>query len=364
MRILFLCGCIEFGKDGVGDYTQILACELYKEGIESVIVSLNEPKRYKINTAIYQQVTPNSSIRLNEELSWKQRFKQLKHIIEEFKPEWISLQFVPFSFHKKGLPYNFLKHLKSINRKAKWHIMFHEIWIGIPDSAPLIHKIWGSLQKLLVRKLLHSVSFNVKHTNSAFYMIELSKLTNNVCRLPLFSNIPNFYDVNRSDSVSRNINCVFFGFMHPEARYQEFLEQLIREGKKNTIVIHLLGKTGYFKKNILVLLSSHNIKVIDHGYQPEKTVSKILNTCDFGVSTTAPSMLDKSGGIAAMRLHGLPVVCIGDNWTVKGKKYIPDIENIFVLGKHSFAFSRLESREPDIKYLPSNIASKFITQLK
>ena len=34
MKIVFICGCLEPGKDGVGDYTRRLSAELIDHGVD------------------------------------------------------------------------------------------------------------------------------------------------------------------------------------------------------------------------------------------------------------------------------------------------------------------------------------------
>jgi hypothetical protein len=42
MKIFLLCGSLEHGKDGVGDYTRRLAGELIRQGHNTAIISLND----------------------------------------------------------------------------------------------------------------------------------------------------------------------------------------------------------------------------------------------------------------------------------------------------------------------------------
>ncbi|HQU09596.1 MAG TPA: hypothetical protein PLV25_06515, partial [Opitutales bacterium] len=56
---------------------------------------------------------------------------QIQNELSKFSPDWISLQFVPYSFHSKGWCWQLEKFLDIIAPiKCKWQIMFHEIWIG------------------------------------------------------------------------------------------------------------------------------------------------------------------------------------------------------------------------------------------
>lgn len=49
MNILFICGSIEMGKDGVGDYTRRLAGEFIRLGHKASIVAINDRFVKKLN---------------------------------------------------------------------------------------------------------------------------------------------------------------------------------------------------------------------------------------------------------------------------------------------------------------------------
>ena len=42
MKIAFLCGSLEPGFDGVGDYVRMLASEVIVQGHQAVIVAIND----------------------------------------------------------------------------------------------------------------------------------------------------------------------------------------------------------------------------------------------------------------------------------------------------------------------------------
>jgi hypothetical protein len=48
-----------------------------------------------------------------------------------------------------------------------------------------------------------------------------------------------------------------------------------------------------------------------------------------GLSTTPATLAEKSGSIAAMSKHGLPVICISRSWNPRGLKEIKPLPGIF-----------------------------------
>ena len=165
MKILFLCGSLEPGKDGVGDYTRRLAGELIRQGHEAAIV------------------------RIPSMFSAKKRFSLASGFINSFDPEWLSLQFVPYSFNVKGLPFGLAGKLKKIGKGRKWHIMFHELWLQRYTGVSLKIKILSYIQEFIVCRMLVKLNPKLIHTHLPFYQTLIKKRGYDTLALPLFSNI-------------------------------------------------------------------------------------------------------------------------------------------------------------------------------
>src|SRR4030095_903714 len=105
MKIAFLCGSLEPGCDGVGDYVRRLASEIILQGHTPILVAIND--LHIISEYNGFQSIANADIavcRIPSCLSIKERFKLAKKRINAFAPDWLSIQFVPYAFHSKGLP--------------------------------------------------------------------------------------------------------------------------------------------------------------------------------------------------------------------------------------------------------------------
>ena len=148
MKLLFLIGCAEPGHDGVGDYTSILAEQCKQQGHEFRIASLNDP--YVLD----QPEIGATKWRFSGALKDKDEQQTLQELCTEFSPDWISLQFVPYAFHPKGIPWSLGRLLKTLAPKARLHIMFHETWTGPHLSASLRDKAYGLLQRVTLKHLL------------------------------------------------------------------------------------------------------------------------------------------------------------------------------------------------------------------
>ncbi|RZL05655.1 MAG: hypothetical protein EOO89_25925, partial [Pedobacter sp.] len=191
MKLTFICGSAEIGKDGVGDYTRRLGIEMVNQGHQVLIVAVNdnvtEEQSEKIPVSNAQEI---EVIRLSSSVSWKDRIGVLELILNDFRPDWVSLQYVPYSFNVKGIPYQFVKHLKSLSIEEYWHIMFHETWLGLSSLSPLKHKLVGYFQRKVAQLLVKTLKPQKISTSNRLYQMALEKANIKSEILPLFSNIP------------------------------------------------------------------------------------------------------------------------------------------------------------------------------
>src|SRR5690606_237249 len=75
------------------------------------------------------------TLRLPLHLTKLERCNRAKNWIDSNNPEWLSLQFVPYSFSKRGVPFSIHKQLLHIGGERKWHMMVHELWIGMDTES-------------------------------------------------------------------------------------------------------------------------------------------------------------------------------------------------------------------------------------
>ncbi len=149
MKIIFICSSLEPGKDGVGDYTRRLATEIIKQGHNAFIIALND--RFISETERIKQFSDNISVetlRISSVSKWTERIDVMNAFISKILPDWVSLQYVPYGFNKKGLPFSLPFNLQQL-KVAKWHIMFHEIWLEFPEHHHLNIRCMGFCRGIL-----------------------------------------------------------------------------------------------------------------------------------------------------------------------------------------------------------------------
>jgi hypothetical protein len=324
MKLLFLCGSVESGKDGVGDYTRRLGLELVAQGHEVKIVALNDQVTAESCEHLILETKYEIEVfRFPSSLSWENRVAKLDRLLNIFNPDWISLQYVPYSFQKKGLPYNFATSLKLIGKRWRWHIMFHETWIGIKDQSPLKHRLVGPFQKRAAHLVIQSVMPEKITTSNRLYQLVLEKANISASIMPLFSNIPvtticskfqnELFEQLVINGLNRNnyILLGIFGRLHEGYDFASVInEELNKARSLNKKLIFLsLGKidnVAEFDK----LKSIFHSKIDFHllGELPEEKISSTLQLLDIGISCTPLEYIGKSGVYAAMRLHNVKVL--------------------------------------------------------
>src|SRR5215472_14761109 len=96
-KIMLVCGGLEPGRDGVGDYCRRLAAELTRLGISCSILALNDG--YATSEIRASSEGPVRLIRLPSALSHAAKLACARAAIADFDPDWISLQFVSYGFN-------------------------------------------------------------------------------------------------------------------------------------------------------------------------------------------------------------------------------------------------------------------------
>jgi hypothetical protein len=332
LKILFICSSLEPGCDGVGDYTRRLACELIRQGHFVEAISLNDKH---ISGQCLEVQTFDSVdlpvLRFPLDLPLAQKLNIAKKHIGEFNPDWISLQFVIFGYHPKGLPL-WLSKLATLGKNRRWHIMFHELWIGMARESSKKEKYWGLVQKYLIKKMVSDLNPKLITTQSSLYKAQLSRVNIESYHLPLFGNIP--VAVSRLDEIplSKNdVTLVVFGTIHPGAPVKQFVEEAIVFKQKNNIniSIKLIGRSGGELNNWVSVWQDAGFLVEVLGEQTADVISATLFKATIGISTSAYSMIEKSGTVAAMREHGLNVICVAKPYHPNGILNLPPPEGVF-----------------------------------
>jgi hypothetical protein len=359
MKLLFLCGSLENGKDGVGDYTRRLAGELIRQGHSASIISLNDNHINRIEkTEQESDSTKISVLRLPAQLSNKERYKKAEEYINAFNPEWLSLQYVPYSFQKRGLPFGLAKQLQKIGKGRKWHVMFHELWVGSDKNISFKLQIIRTLQKVIIKKTVMKLRPCTIHTNTTLYNTCLMKIGINNKILPLFSNIQiKEHLINKRENIDNELKVVHFGSFSDDV--SSFRKQILWLAKyaiyqNKTLQIIIIGNFENLENNITVIrdVAGNLCEINVCGFLSERSISKIFSTADIGISRANHKNYEKSGSTIAMLEYGLPVLLKGEIPSVKIKENVYFYTDNFSEKLRTFPTNRINA-----------VAKQFINEL-
>ncbi|HEV7329740.1 MAG TPA: hypothetical protein VGN63_01770 [Flavisolibacter sp.] len=365
--ILFICGSLEKGKDGVGDYVIKLAIELVQRGYKPAILALNDSYIKEPIKILHPEDERGQLkiLRLPVGMSSARKKRLCADFVTQFDPTVISLQFVPYSFNAKGIPYGLSKALMNLNNeKIRWHIMFHEIWLA--ETKGWKQKIIGLAQRRIIKDLVKVLDPIHIHCSIEATREKLSKLQIKSTILPLFGNIGfhRFIDVSLKNQIdSYKYRILYFG----AAPRDEFLKSIVSKlgpisakwGKSLCIVV--VGKNSTAKSKFIEILRaklSVATGIIDAGFLEEKSISYLMQFCTIGIARSTPELLGKSGTAIAMLEFGLPI------WLPRAT----DSDTIEFPFRRELIFSNPEKafdqRKKDYQSLLPTIATQFINSLQ
>jgi len=317
LKIMFLCGSLEEGKDGVGDYVRRLCAVLNGSGHSVVALAFNDRYVEQQSNGLQEaEGTALRVLRLPQLMPIKQKQNIALAFVQEFDPDVISLQFVAYAFHKKGIPLLLRENLQILFADRGVHIMFHELWLDAPIG--LRQKIIALVQQRLIRKLVRKLNPQSVHVSIPFNKWRLESLRVRSEILQLFGNI--YADDQLDLSVDRQggqqtvpPSILYFGSA-PTGVFRETLLSKLAEFCKGTahrMRLMLVSGNSQAKDEFYQLLQERLIgtdyEIVDHGFLSVAELSGLMRTCSVGIVRSEPHLLGKSGTAIAMLEHGLPI---------------------------------------------------------
>jgi len=284
-------------------------------------------------------------LRLGMEMDWETRVNRAREAVERFGADVVSLQWVPYAFHPRGIPWGIEKALGRIAGRRAAQVMCHEIWIGAEAGAGLRRRVTGVAQRAVMRRLFRTLRPGCVQTSNAAYAALLGKAGIKAEVLPLFGSIPvTGGEIERDAGVAR---FGMFGELHPEWPPEPLLGRLRGLGKRIEIV-HMgrIGKgAGVWREMERRYGMEFGLK--RHGEQSVSRVARFLTEMDFGIATTPLALLGKSATATAMLEHGLPVIVNRDDVRFAGIAAAENPEGVIVMDEGlTGALREAHRREP------------------
>jgi hypothetical protein len=322
VKFVFLCSCSEPGHSGVGDYSRRLAEELLRKGHHVTVVGLCEQSVsgdvfVSECTESSSHMSPLSTFRVQSDTTWKNRMNALCSFLSRERPDIISLQYVPYAFQPRGLPFRLGKLLRGITPQgSRWHMMFHEICIGLGEDCTWKHRAIGWIQKRIAAGLVRNLRPIAVHSHAAPYIDILRNLGVDAKPLFLFSNIPTSAKQVIPDHLpllrdkQSFVDFAFFGTVHPDWNANRVVELVTQIGKTRELSprIIAIGRGGRFSATTWETFRNAGVDVIETGLIDDKSVAAYLSNCDIGLSGYPPDLIQKSSAAATMADHGLNIL--------------------------------------------------------
>lgn len=309
-KLGFVCGCLEPGRDGVGDYVINLAKQMSGLGFTVVVIALYD----KYVHTLSQGVLGNEIQYLRIPKAWghSARREAIGSLNIAASNDWLSIQYVPYSFDDRGLPWRLLPLLRILRGEANCHFMFHELWVGLSGTTSPKRMLLRFIQRHIADRLLRQIRPAVITTTTDWYAKHLPK---SVGILPLFGNMP-IATVIPSAPDTAEFRTVYFG-KFPES-LRDFISQLLKvrelsvaQGKIARLIT--VGNGGPHAEAALLrareILGDDGVEVL--GRLPDLEVSAVFQRAQLGLSRVRYPLLGKSGTAISMLEHGLPLLLAG-----------------------------------------------------
>lgn len=334
MNISFLCGSLEPGKDGVGDYVRQFALHLQSEGHQCQLVALADrfiaqPSRAPLDDC-------GGEIVRIPQAAWEQGDTEFaEQALLAFRPEWTSLQMVCYAYHPRGLLLQAGESFRRLKGPGRRHLMFHELWVGEAAGERRRNRVLGWLQKRLLLRACRIWAPDVVHTSNGVYRELLARNGLRACELPLPGNIP-IVRLDHSDARLRLLQKLghsaqggrdlllagVFGSIHPKWEDPGMLRALAARCSLSgqRLVLVQLGRAGKEGLQLWQQLATQLGDALDFHSLGECTphaLSMTLSGLDLGIATSPWALVGKSGSVAALREHGVPVVVTRDDYRLR-----------------------------------------------
>jgi hypothetical protein len=243
--------------------------------------------------------------------------------------------------------------------------MFHELWLGLGDRSPVKHRVYGALQRGVVLELMRRLRPRAVHTQTEVYRIVLARERIAASVLPLISNLPCAEGDGWAEILAplaaqaggkrperKNLYLAgVFGAVYPEWKVEEVVNTLLplvqQSQKRLLLVFH--GRSNLTPAMFAQLKNKirDQADVVVAGERPGEEISKILQALDLGLATTPRQVIQKSGSVAAMLQHGLPVLVTRDDWRLRGEDSPRPEASSRLLSPEQFALLKsLPTRDP------------------
>jgi len=297
MKVVFISNNLPPAIDGVGDYTFFIAEQFVEHGHEVHIICSNGKE---VDTTQMEEMSIYPIVDYWDKIGVDRTVEKIVRIA----PDFVSLQYVPYSFSEKGQPFSMIylgKQLKKMDISLS--TTFHEVCIRF--SMNQIPRAFA--QRIIARSLARNSEKVI--TSIDFYVDYLKRWKDDVELIQIGSNIPAIYTPEEElkvlrESITPNGEILIATFgKRDHVVLLDWFEKLL--SVRPNIKLLICGKTPKIK--IKEALKPH---IHITGYLSREGVFQHMKCSDLFMqfSMGKGGVCNKSGSLAAAFAAGLPIL--------------------------------------------------------
>jgi hypothetical protein len=332
MSFVLVTGGLAPGRDGIGDYCRVVAQALAEAGAKPALLAIAEretdakPERFPC-------------LRLPAMRPWPERVEAARRFLDQQRAERVFLQLGPYLYHPRGLLQSAVEPLAGVLSDARPLVMVHETWVGEMPFHSWKDRLIGPWQRRGFLALLRRLQPAKTFTSLPLYQAQLRRNGIDTELLPLAGNVP--VQREAAQLELRQPVAGIFGGLWPGFEPHEALAAFASAGGRTLL---LIGRHGATPERLAQWRARHpTLAIVETGALDPLAVSQHLNLLSFAFAVAPWQMAGKSGTVAALLEHGVPVlVSWGDTRQASG---VPK-DRAVLLHRPGSALAPLLARQP------------------
>lgn len=299
MKIHLIAAALPPALDGIGDYTARIAAELAHSATVTVLTAQADPEPIPgvVVETVFAADHPRSV--------WN-----IARCIEADPPDWVLLQYNPFSFGRWGRNLHLplvLRRIKRLCPGVRIAVMVHETFVPFGVNWKFrVMTLWQRPQFALISRTADVLFFSVEAWAKTF---EKKFPGKPVIHLPVGSNIPHV-PISRTEARARldisddTLVLGVFGGMHI-SRLMEWVQsaaEAVRATGREMLVLHM----GPDNDAMSAMLGSVPLRA--DGPLPEEEVSRRFAAMDIHLAPFVDGISTRRGSLMAGLQHGIATV--------------------------------------------------------
>lgn len=298
MRVHIIAAALPPQLDGIGDYTAHLAAELARSADVTVLTGAPAP-------AAIPGVPVEKAFAADDPRSvWN-----LVACVATDPPDWVLLQYNPFSYGRWGLNLHLPRVMERIKRRCpgtRVALMVHEPFVPVISPQFAVMATWQRWQLWALGRSADVLFFSIEFCTRQFRAWFPGK---DLVHLPVGSNVP-VMPITREESRARlgiDKNTLVLGMFGTvgSGRILDGVKETMKTLRDAGYMACLLY-TGSHKEQIIAAVGAAN--VIADGPFPREEVSKRLAAIDIYLAAYAEGVTTRRTTLMVALQHGLAIV--------------------------------------------------------